>query len=227
MFEKFWQRLFNILKDEPLFLLKALGNTLIIAFCGFMLGLLIGALLAILRSGENPKKLTKFFQKLGGVYILIIRGTPIVVQLLLLYFVFLPSLKLPELLIAILAFGMNSGAYLSETIRGAIQSIDKGQKEAAGALGLSYGRSMTKIILPQAFKNVIPSLGNEIIALVKETAVVGFITVIDITRASQMIVARTYDVMAPYILLALIYLTVVYLLTLLIKTFEKKVFRHG
>ncbi|MCL2851116.1 MAG: amino acid ABC transporter permease [Firmicutes bacterium] len=202
-------------------------NTLIITFAGFALGLVIGTILAIINANPSKGIFSRIAKGFAWTYILILRGTPIVVQMLILFFVFLGPQGVEALNVAILAFGLNSGARSAEILRGAIGSIDKGQLEAGRALGFSNFRTMQKVVLPQAYKNAIPALGNEIIALLLATSVVGFITVIDITRGMQLIVARTFDVLVPYMLLAFIYLVLVYILTLVLKFFEKVVFKHG
>jgi polar amino acid transport system permease protein len=147
-----------------------------------------------------------------------------VVQLLLIHFVILPSvgIHIPLLMEAILAFGLNSGAYVSEIMRGGILSVDIGQTEAGRALGLSYGKTMIKIVLPQAIKNVVPTLGNEFIALLKETSVVSFITIVDITKSFQNIANSTYEYIIPYIVLALVYLVLVLIVTAVIKLLERR-----
>ena len=147
-----------------------------------------------------------------------------VVQLLLIHFVILPSagIHIPLLMEAILAFGLNSGAYVSEIMRGGILSVDIGQTEAGRALGLTYGKTMIKIVLPQAIKNVVPTLGNEFIALLKETSVVSFITIVDITKSFQNIANSTYEYIIPYVVLALVYLVLVLIVTAVIKLLERR-----
>ena len=226
MWDNFWSRSWDVLTTNSDFLWEALKNTLIIAFAGFAIGIVIGTILAVVKTNPNNGIFSKFTKGLAWIYILILRGTPIVVQLLLLFFVFLGPRGVEALTVAILVFGLNSGAHSAEILRGSIQGIDKGQLEAGRALGLSNFTTMQKIVLPQAYKNAVPALGNEMISLIKATSVVGFITVIDITRGMQLIVARTFDVLVPYMLLAFIYLTMVYVLTLLIKFFEKVVFKQ-
>ena len=159
-----------------------------------------------------------------STYVAIFRGTPMVVQLLLIHFVILPSvgIHIPLLMEAILAFGLNSGAYVSEIMRGGILSVDIGQTEAGRALGLTYGKTMIKIVLPQAIKNVVPTLGNEFIALLKETSVVSFITIVDITKSFQNIANSTYEYIIPYVVLALVYLVLVLIVTAVIKLLERR-----
>ncbi|MCL2846556.1 MAG: amino acid ABC transporter permease [Firmicutes bacterium] len=225
MWENFWSRAWVTLVDNTEFLWNALQNTFIIAFAGFAIGLVLGTVIAVIKTNPNNGIVSKVAKSLAWVYILVLRGTPIVVQLLLLFFVFLGPAGIPALTVAVIVFGLNSGAHSAEILRGAIQGIDKGQFEAGRALGLSNVTTMRKVVLPQAYKNAVPALGNEMISLIKATSVVGFITVIDITRGMQLIVARTFDVIVPYMLLAFIYLTVVYLLTVAIKVIERRVFK--
>ena len=163
--------------------------------------------------------------KVCDVYIAIFRGTPIVVQLLLAYYVILPLLSIKgvsPLLVGIIVFGMNSGAYVAEIMRGGINSVDKGQLEAGRALGISYSKTMVKIIIPQAIKNILPTLGNEFISLIKETSVVSFITIIDLYTAFNTIGSNTYSVVFPYIFMAIIYVILVVLISLLIKVIERR-----
>lgn len=229
MFDGLFSKLGELIPKYSKFLLSGLENTLIIAFCAFLIGLVIGTLIAAVK--VTPKKYLrnkplKYFlilmEKVGDVYVTVVRGTPIVVQLLLMYFAILAQTGIPALYIAIIVFGMNSGAYMSEIIRAGILSIDKGQMEAGRTLGMSYVATMFRIVLPQAIKNIIPTMMNEFIALLKETSVAGYITVIDVTMATQRIVAREYQALAPYILLAIIYLIIVLILTALLRVCERR-----
>jgi len=186
--------------------------------------MILGCLLATCQI--IPKK--SAFHKLLSVavdgYIVLFRGTPMVVQLLLMHFVVFPSvgINIDPVHEAIFAFGLNSAAYVSEIIRGGILSVDIGQTEAGRALGLNYSKTMLKIVLPQAIKNVIPTLGNEFIALLKETSVVSFIAVVDLTKSFQNIANSTYEYIVPYIVLALVYLVLVLIVTQLIKLIERR-----
>ena len=204
--------------------LKGLGNTVIIAVLGLLIGMLIGCLLATCKIIPKTSILTKVLSGFADVYIAIFRGTPMLVQLLLIHYVIFPvvGISIPVLAEAVLAFGFNSGAYVSEIMRGGILSVDIGQTEAGRALGLNYRQTMIRIVLPQAIKNVIPTLGNEFIALLKETSVVGFITVVDLTKAFQNIANSTYEFIVPYIALALIYLVLVLGVTGLVKLVERR-----
>ncbi|MBQ9163034.1 MAG: amino acid ABC transporter permease [Clostridia bacterium] len=205
-------------------ILVGLQNTALIAVFGLLIGLVIGCLLAVCKIIPRNGWITKLLSAVTDVYVAVFRGTPMVVQLLLIHYVIFPALGLhiPILTEAILAFGLNSGAYVSEIMRGGILSVDAGQTEAGRALGLNYGQTMLKIVLPQAIKNVVPTLGNEFIALLKETSVVSFITVVDITKSLQNIANSTYEYIIPYIVLALIYLVLVLAVTGIIKLIERR-----
>ena len=216
--------------------LEGLLNTLIIAVFGLLLGFLLGSLVAVIMA--LPAKNNPFFkvlQVIANLYITVFRGTPMVVQLLLIHFVLFPliGINFSNIIIgsfvvqgivieAVIAFSLNSGAYISEIMRGGINSVDKGQLEAGRALGLSYSKTMVSIVIPQAFKNVLPTLGNEFIALIKETSVASFIAVTDLTKAFQNMANSTYEFIVPYIVLALIYLVLVILITVLVRVLEKK-----
>lgn len=206
-------------------IITGLLNTLLIAFLGLIIGIVIGTLIAIVKVNPKYSKIMKFLDGLCSGYIAIFRGTPIVVQLLLAYYVLLPMLGIANvgpLVVGIIVFGLNSGAYVAEIMRGGINSVDKGQLEAARALGISYGKSMVKIVIPQAVKNILPTLGNEFISLIKETSVVSFITVIDLYTAFNTIGTNTYSVIIPYIMMALIYVLLVIMISLLIKLIERR-----
>ena len=224
---KIWNAFFKsfITHEGYLEVLKGLGNTLLIAFLGLFIGILIGTVIAIVKIVPSKSKTLKIFRKIAEGYVAFFRGTPIVVQLLLTYYVILPAIglsRLPALSVAIIAFGLNSGAYVSEIMRGGILSVDSGQTEAGRTLGLSYAQTMRYIVLPQAIKNIIPVLGNELIVLIKETSVVSFITVMDLTRAFQSIGDGNYEYVMPYIILALVYLALVLIFTYFLRKIEKR-----
>ncbi len=205
--------------------LNGLENTLIIAIVGLILGIVIGTLLAVTKVIPQKRWYNKVFFKLTDIYVGLFRGTPMVVQLLIMYYVLFPLIglaKIPALTVAIIAFGMNSGAYVCEIMRSGILSVDKGQMEAGRALGMGYCRTMFKVIIPQAVKNILPTLGNEFISLVKETSVASFITIVDLTKAFQQIGSATYDYFIPYIVLALCYLVIVYIITIAVKLIERR-----
>lgn len=228
MFENFFPKLIILVNTYSEFLLSGLKNTLIIAASAFVIGLVIGTLIAAIKviptqdKNKTGKTILFIANKICDIYITIVRGTPVVVQLLLMYFAILAKTGLPAVVIAIIVFGLNSGAYMAEIMRAGILSVEKGQMEAGRSLGMSYIKTMMKIILPQAVKNILPTMLNEFIALLKETSVAGYITVIDVTMATQRIVAREYQALVPYINLALIYLVIVGLLTIMVKILERR-----
>jgi His/Glu/Gln/Arg/opine family amino acid ABC transporter permease subunit len=207
-------------------ILDGLVYTLIIAIFAVLIGIILGALLAICKVVPQKNIIAKFFNGVANVYITIIRGTPVMVQLLLFYFgVFAGVMRGYEykaLFIAILVFGINSSAYVAEIIRSGILSIDKGQMEAGRSLGFTYSQTMLKIILPQAIKNILPALGNEFIVMIKETSVAGFITVFDLTRATRSIVAEYHIPFVPYFTLAIVYLVLVMIFTFFLNLLEKR-----
>ena len=205
--------------------LSGLSATLKIAFFGFLMGLVIGLIIASVKVAGEQSKVAKIISKIGDVYVIFFRGTPIIVQLLLVYYVLFPLIGLnniDKLVVAIITFGMNSGAYVSEIMRSGILSVDKGQAEAGRSLGLGYSMTMLRIVLPQAFKNILPTLGNEIIALVKDTSVVSFIAVVDLTNAFQLIGSGTYEFVVPYLILAATYLVITLALSGIIKLVERR-----
>ena len=196
--------------------------TLEIAFSAVLLGILLGFTVAVIRSTHDKTGKLRFLNLLCKIYLTVIRGTPVVVQLLIIYFVIFGSVNVSKVLVAIVAFGVNSGAYVAEIIRSGIMSIDKGQFEAGRSLGLSYLQTMVYIILPQAFKNVLPALGNEFIVLLKETSVSGYIALQDLTKAGDIIRSQTYTAFMPLIAVAVIYLAVVMLFSFLLGKLERR-----
>ena len=203
--------------------LEGLQNTLIIAVVGLLIGLLVGTLISLVKVLPRYKKIVRFFQKICDVYIAFFRGTPIVVQLLLGYFVVCPmfNIRLGGLVVCVIVFGLNSAAYIAEIMRGGITAVDPGQLEAARALGMGFGISMVKIVVPQAMRSILPSLGNEFIALVKDTSVASFVAVADLKYAFQRIGDGNYEYMVPYLVMAVIYIVLVLLITLLIRIMER------
>lgn len=207
--------------------LEGLGNTVLIAIGGLLIGILLGALVSIAVVKPQKGVFGKIMNGICKVYVGFFRGTPLVVQLLLMYWAVVPMLVTPNALaVAIVVFGINSGAYVAEIMRGGINSIDKGQMEAGRSLGFGYGKTMILIVLPQAIKNIVPMLCNEFIALVKDTSVAGMITVLDVTRAFQNIAGTTFEYMIPYSVLALIYLVLVGLITILARWIERRFARE-
>lgn len=202
---------------------EGLVNTLIIAFVGLLMGIVIGTLIAAVKVMPKYKRLPRILDKICSVYVGFFRGTPIVVQLLLAYYVLFPliGVRVGSLQTCILVFGLNSGAYVSEIMRGGILSVDSGQMEAGRAVGLSYSATMMKIVVPQAIKHILPTLGNELIALVKDTSVVSFVAAVDLYKTFNEIGNRTYEYVMPYLFMAVIYIVLVALITLGIKIMER------
>lgn len=207
--------------------LNGLLTTVEIAVLGLVIGIIIGTIIAVVKVMPKYKFFPKLLEKICDVYVGFFRGTPMVVQLLIGYFVLVPELNIPidGITVAIIIFGLNSGAYVSEIMRSGIQSVDGGQLEAGRAVGLSYRTAMMKIVIPQSIKNILPTLGNEFIVLVKETSVVSFIAVVDITKAFRSIGDANYEYIIPYLMLALIYLVIVMLISYGIKIMERRLRR--
>ena len=203
--------------------LEGLKNTLLIALVGLAVGIIIGTLIATVRVVPKYKRLPRVLNGIASFYVGFFRGTPRVVQLLLFYYVLLPLLgvKSSGVQVSMIVFGLNSGAYISEIMRGGIMSVDRGQMEAGRALGLSFSVSMMKIVIPQAVKNILPTLGNEFIALIKETSVVSFVGAADLYVAFNYIGTNSYEFMVPYLAMAIIYIVIVMLITLGIKLMER------
>lgn len=204
------------------FVLTGLKNTVLIAFCAALMGIVIGFVVAVIRSTHDKTGTLKIGNFICNLYLTIIRGTPTMVQLLIIYYVIFGSVSINKILVAILAFGINSGAYVAEIFRSGIMSIDNGQFEAASSLGLSYKKTFIYVILPQAFKNVLPALANEFIVLLKETSISGYIGLTDLTRGGDIIRSITYDAMLPLLVVALVYLVMVVILSALVKKLERR-----
>lgn len=204
------------------YILTGLKNTLIIALFAAIIGIIIGFLVAVVRSSHDKTGNMKVLNFICSLYLTIIRGTPAMIQLLIIYYIILGSVDINKIFVAILAFGINSGAYVAEIFRSGIMSIDNGQFEAARSLGLNYRQTMIKVILPQAFKNVLPALANEFIVLLKETSISGYIGLNDLTRGGDIIRSITYDAMLPLFGVAVVYLTLVMILSALVKKLERR-----
>ncbi len=205
--------------------LKGLWATVQIAVLGLAIGIVIGTLIAVIRVMPKYKLLPRILDKICLCYIELFRGTPMVVQLLIGYWVLLPALDIQVnsgVPVAIIVFGLNSGAYVSEIMRGGINSVDAGQMEAGRAVGLPYSTSMLKIVIPQAIKNILPTLGNEFIVLIKETSIVSFIAVTDLYKSFKQLGDPTYNYTVPYLMLALTYLVMVLLISWGVRALEKK-----
>ena len=205
--------------------LKGLWATLQIAVVGLLIGILIGTLIAVVRVMPKYKLLPRILDKICVCYIELFRGTPMVVQLLIGYWVLLPLLEISVnsgVPVAMVIFGLNSGAYVSEIMRGGINSVDAGQMEAGRSVGLTYATTMLRIVVPQAIKNILPTLGNEFIVLIKETSIVSFIAVIDLYKSFKQLGDPTYNYTMPYLMLALTYLVMVLLISWGVRALETR-----
>ncbi len=219
--ERFWEIFYEY--DGYQRVLTGLKNTVYIAVVGLAIGIVIGTIIAIIEVFPKYKRLPRILNGFCRFYVALFRGTPVVVQLLVAYYVVLPllGLNLPAINVCVLVFGLNSGAYVSEIMRSGILSVDPGQMEAARALGLSYRVSMMKVVVPQAVKNILPTLGNEFIALIKETSVVSFVGAADLYVAFNYIGTNSYEFMVPYLAMALIYIVLVMAIAFLVKIMER------
>lgn len=222
--EKYKGRFINdfITDNRWKYLWNGLGVTLKITLGAVVIGIILGFLVAAIRSTHDKTGKLKVLNVICQIYLTVIRGTPVVVQLLITYFVILAPLGVNEIIVAICAFGINSGAYVAEIVRAGIMSIDNGQFEAGRSLGFNYAQTMLYIILPQAFKNILPALCNEFIVLLKETSVSGYVALQDLTKGGDIIRGRTFDAFMPLIAVALIYLVIVMILTKLVSILERK-----
>ena len=214
---------FNFLDDNRWqFILSGLKNTIIITFFAVLLGIFLGFVIAIVRSTHDKTGKLKILNVICRVYLTVIRGTPTVIQLLIMNFVVFGSVSVNEILVGSLAFGINSGAYVAEIVRSGIMSIDQGQSESGRSLGLNFTQTMRLIIIPQAFKNVLPALVNEFIVLIKETSIIGYIGMMDLTKGAMLIQSRTYNAFMPLLAAAAIYLIVVMVLTFFMNKLERR-----
>lgn len=220
MADKFY---LNFVKDDRWkYIVEGLGVTLQITFAAVVIGIVLGFLVAVVRATYDKTGKLKVLNWICNVYLTVFRGTPIVVQLMIIYYVIFASMDISKVVAAILAFGINSGAYVAEIIRSGIMSIDNGQFEAGRSLGFNYIQTMWHIVLPQALKNVLPALGNEFIVLLKETSVSGYIALQDLTKGGDIIRSRTYDAFMPLIAVALIYLVMVMVFSKLLEVLERR-----
>lgn len=204
------------------YLLVGLQNTLVITFFSLILGVVLGFLIAIIRVSHDTTGRMKPLNFCAKLYLTLIRGTPIVVQLMIIFYVIFANVGINKIVAAIIGFGINSGAYVAEIFRSGIMSIDKGQMEAGRSLGLTYGQTMWRIIMPQAIKNVLPALGNEFITLIKETSIAGYIAVQDLTKGADIIRSRTYEPFLPLLAIALIYLIMILILQAGVTRLERR-----
>ncbi len=221
-FENFFRTLSAEHYQKILF--KGLLNTISVAVIGLIIGVIIGTVIAVIKVSPKYKTVYKVLDKICSFYVTVFRGTPIVAQLLIAYYVIIPSLnvKLSALAVGMLVFGLNSGAYVSEIMRSGVNSVDKGQMEAGRALGLTYSTTMLKIVVPQAVKNILPTLGNEFIGLIKETSVLSFIAVYDLYKALLDVGMVKYDSMVPYLMMGVIYIVLVLIISAGIKLIERR-----
>ncbi|MBQ6359628.1 MAG: amino acid ABC transporter permease [Lachnospiraceae bacterium] len=213
--------------DRWLMYVKGIGVTLEVAAVALLLGIVLGVIVAIVRTLHDQQRpgqkhaLLEVINKIAQLYTTVIRGTPLMVQLLIMYFVIFANTR-NAVGVAMLTFGINSGAYVAEIIRGGIMSVDKGQMEAARSLGLSYVPAMRFVVIPQAVKNILPALGNELIALLKDTSLVTVIGVRDLTKAAQLIQGKTYQALFPFVGIAIVYLLMVMIIAALIGVLERR-----
>ena len=223
-FEQFYDTF--IVKSRWTWLLQGLGNTIIMTIAAVVLVIALGFFIAIIRTTHDKTGKLIVPNSLCRVYLTVIRGTPVIVQLLIIYFVIFASVPINKLFVAILAFGLNSAAYVAEIVRSGIMSVDNGQFEAGASLGFSYRRTMMLIVLPQAFKNVLPALANEFIVLLKETSVAGYIAINDLTKGGDQIRSDTYNAFLPLLAVAAIYLVIVMFLTYLVSRLERRLAKN-
>ena len=204
------------------YIVKGLGNTLIITLLAIIIGCVFGFLIAVVRTSHDKNGSLKVLNAICKLYLTIIRGTPVMVQLLIIYYVIFASVNTSKILVAVIAFGINSAAYVAEVVRSGIMSVDNGQFEAGRSLGLNYRQTMMLIILPQAIKNILPALGNEFISLLKETSISGYIGLMDLTKGGDIVRSITYEAFLPLIAVALIYLVIVMILSFGVNRLERR-----
>ena len=222
--EKIFNSFYNsvIYDDRYKYIFEGLFHTILIALFAVIIGIIIGIVIAIIRNNYEVNKKFRVLNSISKIYVDIIRGIPVILQLMIIYYVIFKSVNINILIVGVIAFGINSGAYVSEIIRAGINSIDKGQMEAGLSLGLKYGEVMRLIILPQAIRNILPALGNEFITLLKETSVGAYIGIVELTKASDIIASRTYDYFFPLIIIAIIYLIMTLGLSKLVNVMERR-----
>lgn len=211
-----------IYDDRYLYILEGVKNTILMALFAVIIGILLGLVIALIRNNYDNNKKLPILNQIAKLYVTIIRGTPVLLQLMIIYYIIFATVDINIILVGVIAFGLNSSAYVSEIIRAGISSIDKGQMDGGRALGLTYKETMRMIILPQAIKNVMPALGNEFITLLKETSVAGYIGIIELTKAGDIISSRTYNYFFPLVITAIIYLIMTLGLSKIISKFEKR-----
>lgn len=203
-------------------ILEGLKNTILIAIGALIIGILLGSIISIVKYTNKERGKFKLLSKIFDIYVNIIRGTPSVLQLMIMYYVIFKTSTIDSVIVGIIAFGINSSAYVAEILRSGFDSIDDGQVEAGLSLGLNFRQVLRYIIIPQAVKVSLPSMGNEFVTLIKETAIAGYIGIEDLTKASDIIASRTYDYFFPLVLVALIYLVLTSVISKLLKKMERK-----
>ena len=218
--ESFYQNFIE--KDRWQYLLTGLENTLLITIFAVLIGVAIGFLVAIIRASHDKNGSLKILNFICRVYLTVIRGTPTMIQLMITYYIIFASVNVSKIFVAVCAFGINSGAYVAEIVRSGIMPIDQGQFEAGRSLGFNYVQTMRLIILPQAFKNILPALGNEMIVLLKETSISGYVGTMDLTKGGDIIRSTTYEAYLPLFGVAAIYLVIVMLMTAGVNRLERK-----
>jgi His/Glu/Gln/Arg/opine family amino acid ABC transporter permease subunit len=223
-FVEFGNKFYNtfIVENRWTYLLNGLGTTLLITAFALVIGIILGFIVAIIRSTNQRTGKLKVPNFICRIYLTVFRGTPMVVQLLIIYFVIFGSVNISKVLVAVIAFGLNSAAYVAEIVRSGIMSVDNGQFEAGASLGFGYTKTMISIILPQALRNILPALGNEAIVLLKETSVSGYIALEDLTKGGDIIRANTYEAFLPLIAVAAVYLIMVIIMSSLVSRLERK-----
>lgn len=211
-----------IYQDRYKYYLTGLGNTIIMAFFACLIGVILGLILSLVIDYNEKTGKLYLLSAFARMYIGIIRGTPALLQLMILYYIIFKSVNINIVVVGIISFGLNSGAYVSQIIRSGLISIPKGQEEASTMLGFNYFQTMKYVIMPQALRNVLPSLGNEFITLLKETSVAGYIGILELTKASDIVASSTYDYFFPLLIVAIIYLILTLGLTKLLNFFERR-----
>ncbi len=215
-----------IYEDRYLYFLEGLKYTLIIAFFAILLGITLGVLVGVVRDYHKQTGRLWLLSKIADIYVYVIRGTPTLLQLMILYYVVFRTSSLSPVIVGILTFGINSGAYVAEIFRAGFEGIDKGQREACKSLGLNYCKTMRYIIFPQSLAKIFPALGNEMITLVKETSIAGYVGIVELIKAADIISSRTYDYFFPLIVSAIVYLCLTFILSKVMKFGERKL-NHG
>ena len=211
-----------IYEDRYQYIIKGLFNTIIISFFAVLIGIILGLIISVIRNYHEKTGKLKILSKIAGLYVNVIRGTPSMLQLMIIYYVIFKNVNINIVLVGIISFGLNSGAYVSEIIRGGINSVPLGQLDAGYSLGFNYWQTFRYIVLPQTLKSVLPALGNEFITLIKDTSIGAYIGIVELTKASDIIASRTYDYFFPLIIIAIIYLIMTLGLSKLVNKLERK-----